>query len=73
MVRRHLHPHCCGWAYTATVIDLYSRTVVGHAAADHLRTSLVTDALTAALATRKPPPRGDLPQRPSARPSTTLV
>jgi len=24
-----------GWVYTATVIDLYSRTVVGHAVADH--------------------------------------
>lgn len=44
-----------GWAYTATVIDLHSRKVVGHAVADHLRTSLVTDALAAALATRKPP------------------
>ncbi len=45
-----------GWAYTATVIDLHSRTVVGHAVADHLRTSLVTDALAAALATRTPAP-----------------
>lgn len=45
-----------GWAYTATVIDLYSRKVVGYAVADHLRTSLITDALTNALATRKPPP-----------------
>ncbi|MHA6800267.1 hypothetical protein [Bounagaea algeriensis] len=24
-----------GWAYTATVIDVYSRTVVGDAVADH--------------------------------------
>jgi transposase InsO family protein len=48
-------PTVDGWAYTATVIDLHSRKVVGHAVADHLRTSLVTDALTNALATRKPP------------------
>lgn len=45
-----------GWAYTATVIDLYSRKVVGYAVADHLRTGLIVEALAAALATRKPPP-----------------
>ena len=44
-----------GWVYTATVIDLYSRTVVGYAVADHLRTSLIIDALAAALVTRRPP------------------
>ena len=44
-----------GWVYTATVIDLHSRKVVGYAVADHLRTSLVIEALTAALATRRPP------------------
>ena len=43
-----------GFAYLATVIDLASRMVVGWAVADHLRTSLVTDALTQALATRRP-------------------
>jgi putative transposase len=43
-----------GWAYTATVIDLHSRKVVGYAVADHLRTSLIIDALAAALATRRP-------------------
>jgi transposase InsO family protein len=45
-----------GWAYTATVIDLYSRKVVGYAVADHMRTDLITDALRAALVTRKPAP-----------------
>lgn len=45
-----------GWAYLATVIDLHSRTVVGWAVADHMRTSLVTDALMMALTTRRPPP-----------------
>jgi putative transposase len=44
-----------GWVYTATVIDLYSRKVVGYAVADHLRTSLILEALAAALLTRKPP------------------
>jgi putative transposase len=44
-----------GWAYLATVIDLHSRAVVGWAIADHLRTSLITDALDMALAHRKPP------------------
>ena len=44
-----------GWVYTATVIDLHSRTVVGYAVADHLRTSLIIEALAGALVTRKPP------------------
>jgi transposase InsO family protein len=43
-----------GWAYLATVIDLYSRKVVGWAVADHMRTTLVTDALTMALCHRAP-------------------
>ncbi len=37
-----------GWVYLATVIDCHSRMVVGWAMADHMRTSLVTDALDAA-------------------------
>jgi transposase InsO family protein len=44
-----------GWVYTATVIDLHSRKIVGYAVADHMRTSLIIEALTAALVTRKPP------------------
>jgi transposase InsO family protein len=43
-----------GWVYTATVIDLHSRKVVGYAVADHLRTSLIIEALATALITRKP-------------------
>jgi putative transposase len=43
-----------GWAYLATVIDLSSRRVVGWALADHMRTELVSDALTMALKTRGP-------------------
>ncbi len=38
--------------YLATVIDCYSRRLVGWAVADHMRTSLVEDALKAAEATR---------------------
>jgi putative transposase len=44
-----------GWAYVATVIDLHSRTVVGWAIADHMRTSLVIDAIQMALDRRHPP------------------
>ena len=32
----------CGWAYKATVIDLYSRKLIGWAIADHFRSELVT-------------------------------
>jgi transposase InsO family protein len=45
-----------GWAYVATVIDLSSRRVVGLATADHLRASLVGEALTMALTQRRPAP-----------------
>jgi transposase InsO family protein len=44
-----------GWVYTATVINLYSRSVVGYAVTDHLRTSLIIEALAAALLSRRPP------------------
>ena len=37
-----------GWLYLATVIDLYSRMIVGWAMADHMRASLVTGALAMA-------------------------
>ncbi|MFE9223012.1 IS3 family transposase [Streptomyces lavendulae] len=38
--------------YLATVIDCFSRRLVGWAVADHMRTSLVTDALRAAARVR---------------------
>ena len=38
-----------GWVYLATVLDCYSKKVVGWAMADHMRTSLVTDALKMAI------------------------
>jgi transposase InsO family protein len=40
------------FCYLATMIDLYSRRLVGWAIADHMRTELVTDALAAAIRTR---------------------
>jgi transposase InsO family protein len=45
-----------GFAYLATVIDLYSRMVVGWAVDEHMRTDLVTEALDQAVATRAPAP-----------------
>jgi transposase InsO family protein len=45
-----------GWLFLATVIDIASRRVVGYAMADHLRTSLVADALGNAVAARDPAP-----------------
>jgi transposase InsO family protein len=45
-----------GWLYLATVIDIASRRVVGFALAEHLRTELVVDALTTAVAARDPAP-----------------
>ena len=43
-----------GWLYLATVIDLYSRKVVGWSMANHMKAKLVNDALTMALFRRKP-------------------
>ena len=41
-----------GWLFLATVIDLYSRRVIGWSVAAHMRTELVADALRMAVATR---------------------
>jgi len=43
-----------GWLYLASVMDLYSRRIVGWALADHLRAELVVDALEMAVARRCP-------------------
>lgn len=43
-----------GWLYLATVIDVASRRVVGWAMADHMRASLVCDALSMAIEQRRP-------------------
>lgn len=41
-----------GWLFLATVIDLFSRRVIGWSVANHMRTELVVDALKMAVATR---------------------
>lgn len=45
-----------GWLYLATVIDLSTRMVVGWQLGEHLRTSLVTDALAMAITAGHAPP-----------------
>ena len=70
-----------GWLYLATVIDLESRRVVGFAVADHMRASLVCDALEMAITQRRPAPglifhadRGsDTPRGRSASSSTSTT
>ena len=49
------------------MIDCFSRRLAGWAIAEHMRTDLVTDALTAARDTRGIAGRGDLPLRPRSR------
>jgi putative transposase len=46
-----------GWLYLASVMDCYSRRVVGWAIADHLRAELVVDALEMAVTRRRPDER----------------
>ncbi len=41
-----------GWLFLSTVLDLFSRRVIGWGVADHLRTPLVSAALEMAVATR---------------------
>ena len=47
-------PTQAGWLYLATVIDLYSRQVVGWAMEAHMKVSLVNQALLMAIWKRKP-------------------
>ena len=43
-----------GWVYLASIMDLYSRKIVGWAIADHMEETLVEEALKHALSVRKP-------------------
>jgi putative transposase len=43
-----------GWLYLACVMDLGSRRIVGWSLGDHMRASLVCDALTSAYGSRRP-------------------
>jgi putative transposase len=45
-----------GWLYLASVIDLYSRRIVGWCMAEHMRVELVVRALEMAVARRRPAP-----------------
>ena len=45
-------PTAEGWLYLASVLDLGSRRLLGYSMTDHLRTELVLDALTMAVAAR---------------------
>ena len=47
-------PTTDGWLYLATVMDLYSRKIVGWAMSERLETLLVTEALQMALERRRP-------------------
>lgn len=44
-----------GWLYLASIMDLYSRKIIGWSIADHMREELVLQALEQALQIRKPP------------------
>jgi putative transposase len=64
-----------GFVYLATVIDCYSKKVVGWSIADHMRTELVADALRNAAATTRIEPlaiwhsdRGSVTPRPVSGP-----
>jgi putative transposase len=43
-----------GWLYLASVLDLFSRKIVGWAMADHMQTSLVEEAFKMAVLSRYP-------------------
>jgi putative transposase len=43
-----------GWVYMATVIDGYSRKVIGWSVADHMREGMVLDAMKMAIRDRRP-------------------
>lgn len=45
-----------GWLYLASIVDLYSRRVVGWSMADHMETNLVENAWKMAVADRQPGP-----------------
>lgn len=45
-----------GWLYVAAVLDLFSRRIVGWSMADHMRETLIAEALDMALGRRQPEP-----------------
>jgi putative transposase len=53
-------PTAAGWVYTAFVLDLFSRRIVGWQVADHLRADLALDALEMAIWSRRERISGEL-------------
>ena len=49
-----------GWLYLATVIDLYSRRVIGWCMSEHMTRHLVMEAMNSAIGQRRPEPHGGL-------------
>ena len=49
-------PTWAGFGYLATVLDVFSRRIVGWAFANHMRADLVVDAVDMAIETRRPLP-----------------
>ena len=49
-----------GWVYTAFVMDLFSRRILGWQVADHLRSDLALDALEMAIWVRRDEDLGGL-------------
>lgn len=47
-------PTLCGFGYLATVLDVFSRRIVGWAYAGHMRTELILDAIDTAIEQRRP-------------------
>lgn len=45
-----------GWLYVASVLDLFSRRIVGWSMAEHMRETLIAEALDMALGRRQPAP-----------------
>ncbi len=48
-------PTWAGFGYLATVLDVFSRRIVGWSYATHMRTELIIDAIDMAIETRRPP------------------
>ena len=49
-------PTLAGFGYLATVLDVFSRRIVGWSYANHMRTRLIVDAIDMAVEQRKPAP-----------------
>ena len=50
------HPTGEGWLYTAAVVDVFSRKVIGWAMSEHLHMQIVLEALNMAVRSRHPVP-----------------